>query len=72
MAVISRLASAPLLWVQWLSGKSVCLVIGRSWVQFPVGSLWIFLSLYPKLTSYIVFVKTHTTSPTSMPSPTPV
>ena len=31
MAVVSRLASAPLLWVQWLSGKSVRLVIGRFW-----------------------------------------
>ena len=30
MAVISKLASAPLPWVQWLSGKSVQLVIGRS------------------------------------------
>ena len=29
MAVISRLASAPLPWVQWLSGKSIRLVIGR-------------------------------------------
>ena len=27
MAVISRLASVPLLWVQWLIGKSVRLVI---------------------------------------------
>ena len=50
IAVICRLASAPLPWVQWLSGKSVRLVIGRSRVRFPAGSLWIFLSLFPKLT----------------------
>ena len=42
LAVIGRLASTPLLWVQWLSGKSVRLVNGRSRVQFPAGSLWIF------------------------------
>ena len=48
LAVISRLASAPLPWVQWLSGKSVQLVIRRSRVRFLAGSLWIFL---PKLTS---------------------
>ena len=35
MAIISRLVSAPLLWVQWLSGKSVQPVIGRSQVQIP-------------------------------------
>ena len=33
--------------IQWLSGKSIQLVIRRSQVQFPVGSLWIFLSLSP-------------------------
>ena len=46
---ICRLASTPLPWVQWLSGKSVQLVTGRSQVRFPAGSLWIFLSLSPKL-----------------------
>ena len=51
MAVISRLASTPLPWVQWLSGKSTWLVIGRSRVRLPAGSLCIFLSLSPKLTS---------------------
>ena len=30
MSVISRLASTSLLWVQWLSGKSIQLVVGRS------------------------------------------
>ena len=50
MFVICKLASAPLPWVQWLSGKSVRLAIGRSRVRFPAGSLWIFLSL-SKLTS---------------------
>ena len=50
MAVM-RLAPAPLLWVQWLSGKSVRLVIRRSQVRFPAGSLWIVLSLSPKLTA---------------------
>ena len=49
MAVICRRTSTPLPWVQWLSGKSVQLVIGRSQVRFPAGWLWIFLSL--KLTS---------------------
>ena len=42
MAAISRLASAPLPWVQWLSGKSVRLAIGRSWVRYPAGSLRLF------------------------------
>ena len=51
LAVISRLVSAPLLWIQWLSGKNIRLVIGRSRVRFPAGSLWIFFSLSPKLTS---------------------
>ena len=32
-------------WVQWLSGTNVCLVIRRSQVRFPAGSLWIYLSL---------------------------
>ena len=40
MVVISQLASAPLPWAQWLSGKSVRLVTRRSRVQFPAGSLW--------------------------------
>ena len=35
---ICHLASAPLPGAQWLSGKSVRLVFGRSWVRFPVGS----------------------------------
>ena len=51
LVVISRLASTPLPWVQCLSSKSVQLVIGKSQVRFPAGSLWIFLSLCPKLTS---------------------
>ena len=42
MAVISRLSSASLLWVQWLSGKSIRLVIGRSRVRFPAGYLGFF------------------------------
>ena len=41
MAVM-RLAPAPLLLVEWLSGKNIQLVIGRSWVQFPAVPLWIF------------------------------
>ena len=56
ITIICRFASAPLLWVQWLSGKSVRLVIGRSWVRFPAGSLWIFLSLskaYIKITNLL-------------------
>ena len=53
MAVICRLTSTPLPWVQWLSGKSIRLVIRRSRVRFPAGSLWIFLSLSAKLTSCI-------------------
>ena len=32
MAVLSGLASAPLLWIYWLSGKSVQLVIRRTWI----------------------------------------
>ena len=42
---IHRDPAGTLPWVQWLSGKSVRLVIGRSRVQFPARSLWIFLSL---------------------------
>ena len=51
LSVISRLASAPLPWVQWLIGKSIRLVIRKSRVRFPAGSMWIFLSLSPKLPS---------------------
>ena len=32
MAIISRLASTSLLWVQWLNSKSIQLVTGRSWI----------------------------------------
>ena len=49
MAVVSRLVSAPPLWVHWLSGKSVRLVIGRFW------SLWIFFLC--KAYMYIVIIK---------------
>ena len=59
MAVICRFVFAPLPWVQWLSGKSVQLVIGRSRVRFPAGSLWIFLSLSLKLTSSYTWYILH-------------
>ena len=49
-----RLASAP--WVQWLSGKSVRLVIGRSQVRFLAGSLWIFLSLSKAYIRVVFFI----------------
>ena len=41
-------ASAPLTWVQWLSGKSIRLAFGRSQVRIPVRYqtfLWISFSL---------------------------
>ena len=51
MAVVSRLASAPLLWVQCLSGKSVRLVIGRFW------SLRIFFLFKAYMYMYIAIIK---------------
>ena len=54
MAVVCRLGFAPLPWVQCLSDKRIQLVIGRSQVQFPARSLWIFPSLSPKLTYYCI------------------
>ena len=45
MAAISRLTSAFLLWVLWLSGKTIRVVIRRSPVRLPAASLWTFFSL---------------------------
>ena len=43
MAAISRLTSAFLLWVLWLSGMTIRVVIRRSPVRLPTASLWTFL-----------------------------
>ena len=51
MAVVSRLACAPPLWVQWLSGKSVRLVIRRFW------SLRIFFLFKASKNMYIAIIK---------------
>ena len=56
-AVIGRLASAPLPWVQWLSSRSVLLVIRRAWVWIPVD----FLSLSLK-SVHLHHVKTVVTA----------
>ena len=54
MAVICRLASAPLPWVQWLSGKSVRLVIGKLGFNSKLDPCGFFF-LSPKLTSVMCF-----------------
>ena len=49
LVVVSRVASSPLSWVQWLSGKSVRLAIGSFGAQlsrFRAGSLWIFYAIF--------------------------
>ena len=54
-AAICSLVSAPLLWVEWLSGKSIRLASRRSWVQIPGGFqnfISLSYSLYHFSTSY--------------------
>ena len=44
-AAMCSLCAAPLLWAQWLSGKSIWLVFRRSWVQIPAGPRVFFLGI---------------------------
>ena len=53
-AAICTLCAAPLLWAQWLSGKSIWLVFRRSLVQIPAGPRVFFCGLNSVLATLTV------------------